>query len=53
MSEEVKYYEDAQSIVDAYYDGRLAENYPTVVEAIKIILEKEKGQCPPQRNDSY
>jgi len=34
------YYETPEEIVEAYKNGKLEENYPILVKAIKILLEE-------------
>lgn len=36
-----KFYETPEQIVEAYYNGKLKENYPVLVEAMQMISKKD------------
>lgn len=46
-----EYYENAEDIVNAYYNGKLNDNYPMLVEAIEIIVQRVLEQAEALRND--
>ncbi len=45
VDEEPVYYESYSEIVEAYRNGKLKENYPILVDAIKQLLVEELEQA--------